>query len=75
MDHVLTYSSIRKYENYPFSFEQGIDLTKIKTITLGEIAKFSLGIKTSNDKKFINSVPFQYDNYKLIRGRNIQRYG
>ena len=75
MDYVLTYNSIRKYENYPFSFEQGIDLTKIKTITLGEIAKFSLGIKTSNDKKFISSVPFQYDNYKLIRGRNIQRYG
>lgn len=75
MNHVLTYNGIRKYENYPFSFEQGIDLAKIKTITLGEIAKFSLGIKTSNDKKFISSVPFQNDNYKLIRGRNIQRYG
>ncbi|MBR3871932.1 MAG: N-6 DNA methylase [Paludibacteraceae bacterium] len=74
LNHVLTYNNIRKYENYPFSFERGIDLTKIKTVTLGQIAKFSLGIKTSNDKKFISHEPFLEDNYKLIRGRNIQRY-
>ena len=41
MNHVLTYDIIRKYNHYPFSFEQGIDLTKIKTIKLGEIAKSS----------------------------------
>ena len=75
MNHMLTYDTIRKYNHYPFSFEQGIDLTKVKTIKLGEIAKFSLGIKTSNDKKFISSEPFPNDSYKMIRGKNIQRYG
>ena len=75
MNHVLTYDIIRKFNHYPFSFEQGIDLTKIKTIKLGEIAKFSLGIKTSNDKKFISSEPFPNNGYKMIRGKSIQRYG
>ena len=68
MNHVLTYTTIKKYNNYPFSFEQGIDLAKVKTITLGEIAYFSLGIKTSNDKKFISSDPFSNDSYRIIRG-------
>ena len=75
MNHVLTYDGIKKYSNYPFSLEQSIDLKKVRTVELGKIAKFSLGIKTSNDKKFINSEPFSNDSYKMIRGRNIQRYG
>lgn len=75
MSHSLTYGRIRKYENYPFSFEQGINLSKIKNVLLGDIADFTLGIKTSNDKKFISQQPFDKDNYRLIRGRNIQRYG
>ena len=74
MNHLLTYKNIKQYDNYPFSFEQGIDLSKVKVIALGEIADFSLGIKTSNDKKFISNKPFPEDCYRLIRGRNIQRY-
>lgn len=74
MNHLLTYKNIRQYENYPFSFEQGIDLLKVNVKALGEIADFSLGIKTSNDKKFISNKPFPEDCYRLIRGRNIQRY-
>ena len=74
MNHLLTYKNIKQYENYPFSFEQGIDLSKVKVIALGEIADFLLGIKTSNDKKFISNKPFPEDCYRLIRGRNIQRY-
>ena len=74
MDHSLTYKSIMRYDNYPFSFEQGIDLSKVEVVALGDIAEFSLGIKTSNDKKFISISPFPEDSYRLIRGRNIQRY-
>ncbi len=74
MDHSLTYKSIMRYDNYPFSFEHGIDLSKVEVVALGDIAEFSLGIKTSNDKKFISNSPFPEDSYRLIRGRNIQRY-
>ena len=74
MNHSLTYQSIRQYENYPFSFEENIDLSRVNVIKLGEIAHFSLGIKTSNDKRFISNAPFLEDSYSLIRGRNIQRY-
>ncbi len=74
MEHSLTYKTIKQYENYPFSFEQGIDLSKVNVVTLGDIADFSLGIKTSNDKRFISNKPFPKDCYRLIRGRNIQRY-
>ena len=74
MNHSLTYQSIRQYENYPFSFEENIDLSRVNVIKLGEIAHFSLGIKTSNDKRFISNEPFLDDSYRLIRGRNIQRY-
>lgn len=74
MDHSLTYKNIKRYDNFPFSFEKGIDLSKVKVVALGDIAEFSLGIKTSNDKKFISNSPFPEDSYRLIRGRNIQRY-
>ncbi len=74
MNHSLTYQSIRQYENFPFSFEENIDLSKVNVIKLGEIAHFSLGIKTSNDKRFISNEAFLEDSYRLIRGRNIQRY-
>jgi hypothetical protein len=74
MGHSLSYDSIKRYENYPFSFEVNVDLSKVKVVSLGTIADFSLGIKTSNDKRFISKEPFVEDSYKLIRGRNIQRY-
>lgn len=74
MDHSLTYKNIKRYDNFPFSFEKGIDLSKVEVVSLGDIAEFSLGIKTSNDKKFISNSPFPEDSYRLIRGRNIQRY-
>ena len=46
----------------------------MNAVLLGKIADFSLGIKTSDDKRFISDTPFPEDNYNLIRGRNIQRY-
>ena len=72
--HKLSYKNIRLHNNYPFTFEQNVDIRKDGVKLLGDIAEFSLGIKTSNDKKFISFNPFPEDNYKLIRGRNIQRY-
>lgn len=74
LDHDLSYDDIRQYDNYSFSFEKRIDLSKVKVVKLEAIAKFSLGIKTSNDKRFISAEPFLEDSYKLIRGRSIQRY-
>ena len=70
----LSYEKIKQYKHYPFSYEEGISLSKVKVDLLGNIADFTLGIKTSNDKKFISTNPFREDSYKLIRGRNIQRY-
>ncbi len=74
IEYSLTYDSIKLFDNYPFSFDRNIDLSKVSSIRLGDIAGFSLGIKTSNDKKFISNIPFKNDCYHLIRGRNIQRY-
>lgn len=74
MAHKLPYKNIKLHTNYPFAFEQNVDLKQVNVKLLGEIAEFSLGIKTSNDKKFISNNPFPEDNYRLIRGRNIQRY-
>ena len=74
IEHYLTYDNIKQYDNYPFSFEKGICLSKVNVVHLGDIADFSLGIKTSNDKRFISTVPFREDSYRLIRGRCIERY-
>ena len=74
MNHSIKYEDIRKFDNYPISLEKGISLTKIKTTLLGEIAEFSLGIKTSNDKRFISNSLIDSDSYKLLRGRNIAQY-
>lgn len=71
----LTYNKIKEYDHYPFSFEKGIDLKNENTISLDSIATFSLGIKTSDDKRFISNTYKDDCSYKLIRGRNIIRYG
>ena len=74
MPHNLSYSAIRSHNNFPFAFEKSVDLSRVNAVLLGKIADFSLGIKTSDDKRFISDTPFPEDNYNLIRGRNIQRY-
>ena len=43
-------------------------------ITLGRIIKFSRGIKTSNDKRFIGFDHVNDDYKKVYRGRNIRPY-
>lgn len=42
--------------------------------SLGDIIHFSRGIKTSNDKRFINVNKKDNEYYKVIRGRNIKAY-
>ncbi|OQY00807.1 MAG: hypothetical protein B6I26_05880 [Desulfobacteraceae bacterium 4572_130] len=73
LDYTLKYKRIRTIYNHTFSFKPEIKFN-IKKIKLNEIAKFSLGIKTSNDKKFILNKKIDEDCYPMIRGRNISRY-
>lgn len=49
---------------------------KIETgsFPLGEICKFTRGIKTSNDKKFLNKNCANTEYKKVIRGRDIKKY-
>ena len=43
-------------------------------ITLGSVIKFSRGIKTSNDKRFIGFSRVNEDYKEVYRGRNIRPY-
>jgi len=70
----LPYKQILENPNTSFSFERTIELNKVKTIPLGEIASFSLGIKTSDDKRFIFTEKKDDDCYLFLRGRNIKRW-
>jgi len=69
----IDYQDVRKIPSFPFSFERQITF-KIKTEKLGSVAHFTLGIKTSNDSKFISNETFQDNSYPLIRGKDIARY-
>lgn len=73
-NHSLSYGEIRKYENFPFSFEKGINLDSANCVLLETIADFSLGIKTSDDKRFISNKKIDEHSYKILRGRNFDRY-
>lgn len=69
----LSYKRINNSPNFSFSFNPEIKLN-IPTIKLGTIAKFSLGIKTSNDKRFILDKKKDKNCYKLLRGKDVDRY-
>jgi type I restriction-modification system DNA methylase subunit len=73
MAHTLSYDRIRKTEGFTFSFEPKIEFSGV-TVRLGDIAKFSLGIKTSNDERFILDKKIDEDCYPVLRGREIERY-
>ena len=47
---------------------------KAKSKPMGEILKFSRGIKTSDDKRFISKVAKNKDYKKVYRGKNIKAY-
>ncbi|MBI5729358.1 MAG: N-6 DNA methylase [Candidatus Magasanikbacteria bacterium] len=69
----LSYIRIKANPGYSFSFEQETSF-HIQTISLGKIAKFSLGIKTSNDEKFILDEKKDNNTFPLLRGKDVFRY-
>ncbi len=69
----LSYKRILNSPNFTFSFSPEIKF-KIPTVKLGDIAKFSLGIKTSNDKRFILDKKKDSETYPLLRGKDVNRY-
>jgi type I restriction-modification system DNA methylase subunit/REP element-mobilizing transposase RayT len=73
-DFVLSYEQILKNPNISFAFEKTISLEKVVSKKLSEIASFSLGIKTSDDARFVFDKPIDDTCYKFIRGRNISRW-
>jgi hypothetical protein len=73
MKHNLSYERIKRSESFTFSFEPEINF-KSDTINLNKIVKFSLGIKTSNDKRFILDYKKDSDCYPVLRGKDIQKY-
>lgn len=69
----LTYERIINSSGFNFSFGLEINF-KIPTIKLGEIAKLSMGIKTSDNAKFILNNTRDNDSFPLLRGKDINRY-
>jgi type I restriction-modification system DNA methylase subunit len=68
----LKYEDIRKTPSSTFTFRK---IPQIEgDFKLSEKVNFSLGIKTSDDKKFILNFKKDDDSYPLLRGRNIDRY-
>ena len=71
---VLKYQDIYKSRNNTFSFEKSISIENVETLKLGDIVSFSLGIKTSDDNRFVFQTAIDDTCYKFLRGRNIQRW-
>ena len=71
---VLPYKQILANPNTSFSFEKTIELNKVNSVQLGDIASFSLGIKTSDDKRFIFDEKKDNDCHLFLRGRNTSRW-
>lgn len=69
----LTYERIINSPNYNFSFSAEVSFN-IPIIKLGEIAKFSLGIKTSDDQRFILDSKKDKDTHPALRGKDVGRY-
>ena len=74
-DFVLSYEQVLENPNTSFAFEKTIALDKVPTKLLGEIASFSLGIKTSDDKRFIFEEKIDDDCHLFLRGRNLCKWG
>ncbi|MGO4904107.1 Eco57I restriction-modification methylase domain-containing protein [Flavobacterium sp. W20_MBD1_R3] len=69
----LSYARIKSSETNTFSFVPEISI-KTEFVKLGKIAEFSLGIKTSDDSRFIFNTKINSDCFPILRGRNISRY-
>ena len=71
---ILPYKQVLENPNTSFSFEETIKIDKVPTKKLCEIASFSLGIKTSDDKRFVFDEKKDSDCYLFLRGRNVKRW-
>lgn len=69
----VSYDFIRRQVSYGFSFNKQLSIN-IPTIKLGDSVKFSLGIKTSNDEKFVLDAKKDDDSYKMLRGKDVGRW-
>ena len=68
------YEKIRNRISFGFSFNIKELTLKVKTNKLADFVKFSLGIKTSDDQRFISDNKIDNDSYKILRGKDINRY-
>ena len=73
INYGLDYNFIRDQASYGFTFDKQIKI-HIDTVKLGELATFSLGIKTSDDKRFVMGSKKDVDSYKMLRGKDVSRY-
>lgn len=73
MDYGINIQDVLNRHNYTLSLNRNIKF-RIETKILKDIAKFSLGIKTSNDKRFILNEKIDEDCYPMLRGRDVSRY-
>ena len=71
--HSLEYSTIRSTASLAFGFDRITEFT-VPTVKLGDIAEFSLGVKTADDQTFIVGTKKDRSCYPMIRGRSVSRY-
>lgn len=73
LPYTLSYKRIRSSKWMTFSFSKQT-VIKVNTVKLGLISKFSLGIKTSDDERFISDTKISNEYYKMLRWKDILRY-
>ncbi|MCG2726039.1 MAG: N-6 DNA methylase [Elusimicrobia bacterium] len=73
INYELSYKFVKSQVSYGFTFDKQF-VIRIPHVKLGEIAKFSLGIKTADDKRFILDSKKDDNSYKLLRGKDIGKY-
>ncbi|PKQ47004.1 Eco57I restriction-modification methylase domain-containing protein [Confluentibacter flavum] len=73
MEHKISLKTVCSTDNYSYSLEPQINL-KSGQFKLGDIVNFSLGIKTSDDKRFIFNYKKDDNSFPMLRGKDIGRY-
>ena len=68
------YKDIISSDNLSFTMKRNINFENVKTIKLGNIAKFTAGISTANDKKFVLKEKIDDDCYLFLRGRDLAKW-
>ena len=80
LDKELPQKLFLESEGYVFSFSMNLgnkpvfDKLKKDSVLLGDIVRFSLGIKSADNKKFVSLSKKDVDSKKVIKGKYIKRY-